>query len=678
MIVNKFSHSDVIIRVPKQPLMPKIQNQSTTPVLPEGNSPAWYWALGILAAICLAAYSNSFYAGFHLDDKGSILNNVVIHRIDIKRIWDFFPKRFIPHVSFALNYQWNAHQLFGYHAINLIIHWLSSVAAWQLTRLTFRTPALINHPLRGHADTIALFSAAIFAAHPLQTQSVTYIVQRMTSMAGLFYLSTLCCYAKAKLDKRPVFFAGAILAMIAGFLTKQNTYTLPFAIILYDSVFFEAKISTIFKKTVSYIPWFVPLMLTYFTLYHGEILSGESTYITKTGAFTLSRSEYFLTQLNVIRTYLRLCFFPVNQNADYDYPVSHSLLEIPTLVSFIMHMAIVASSFLVIRKQPLIAFGILWFYLTLSLESSFIPISDVIFEHRLYLPIYGFSLVAISLLYLFLGQYRQLVTACIIVIFMFCFMTFMRNRVWENELTLWQDVVQKSPRKARALVSLGSAYGRMGQTQKTLELHQKAVEVQPDDFVPYNALGTTYHLMGKYDKALDQYQKAIALYPDYIEAHFNMGVTYLKQEQYDSAITHFQKVIAVNPHYLSAYQELGVAYGLKEEYDLAIEILKKALAVDPDFHEAVMNLALAYIKKGDVENAQLQIAELRRLKQSETADRLEKNIHKIGKTTTAFPAELVETSVTYFNKDGKFIQEEKVPNAQTTRSATKPKATTDR
>src|SRR3989338_3710123 len=127
------------MRVPKRALTSKTAAVLSSPALQGGNLPAGYWASGILATICLAAYSNSFHAGFHLDDFDNILNNFVVHRIDIKRILHFFPERFIPYLSFSLNFKWSHLQPSGYHVINLAIHWLSSVVAWQLTRLTFRT-----------------------------------------------------------------------------------------------------------------------------------------------------------------------------------------------------------------------------------------------------------------------------------------------------------------------------------------------------------------------------------------------------------------------------------------------------------------------------------------------------------------------------------------------------------
>jgi hypothetical protein len=278
--------------------------------------------------------------------------------------------------------------------------------------LSFKTPYLKGSKISHYAASLSLASGLIFVAHPIQTQAVTYIVQRFTSLATLFYLLSLVLFIKARLynleEKRFYapshlgYYVGSLLAAFLAMKTKEMTITLPAIILLYEFCFFSPSLKELTKK----LPYLTPLLLTFFIIpfsSYGLTLFGISggTFIGIAevgdiiGAATqettaISRTDYLFTQFNVIVTYIRLLFFPVNQNLDYDYPISHTLFEFPTLFSLLFLISIVIFGVWMFKKSRLISFGIFWFFITLSVESSIIPIRDVIFEHRVYLPSVGF------------------------------------------------------------------------------------------------------------------------------------------------------------------------------------------------------------------------------------------------------------------------------------------------
>ena len=145
-------------------------------------------------------YSNTFFSSFHFDDIASIVENFAIrHILNLQAIWNFWPTRFITYLSVALNYHFHQLNVLGYHLFNLTVHLGSAILVWWFMLLTFSTPVMKDEKIAKHANLIALFASLVFLTHPIQTQAVTYIIQRATSLATLFYLASLCFYVKSRL-----------------------------------------------------------------------------------------------------------------------------------------------------------------------------------------------------------------------------------------------------------------------------------------------------------------------------------------------------------------------------------------------------------------------------------------------------------------------------------------------
>ena len=358
----------------------------------------------IICSLGIITYSNTFHSPFHFDDEPYIVNNFSIRNIsNLHNIWNFFPSRFITILTLALNYHFSQLNVFSYHISNLAIHLGAAILVWWLVILIFSTPIMKKGTLSKYANPIALFIALIFVSHPIQTESVTYIWQRTTSLTGFFYLFSLCFYIKSRLlkidnntaSKWGLFYAISYIFCILIMFTKENAATLPLIIILCEFCFFNINRYSDWKYALYFL---ITLLIVPVILFS-----------TRTNSFIAiqrlidkplnNAGSYFLTQFRVIVTYIRLLFLPLNQNLDYDYPIAKGLMDITTLGSLSILITIIISAVKLLPRYRILSFGIFWFFITLLPESSIMPLDDVIFEHRLYLPMVGYSLFIVAGLY---------------------------------------------------------------------------------------------------------------------------------------------------------------------------------------------------------------------------------------------------------------------------------------
>jgi len=393
-------------------------------------------------------YKYSFHAPFQLDDYIRIVDNSLIKFIkNVDYIWRYDPSRFIPNLSFALNYHFFKLETFSYHVVNFSIHLITSFLVFIFARLVF---GLFNVE---KSEKIALLSAMIFLVHPIQTSAVTYIVQRSTLMAGMFYISALLFYVKHRISDKRVFYALSLISVVLGSFCKPIIVTLPLAILL-SEVCLITKSFKIKKKTIlSILPYFVlslivPILLN---LWRYKAISFEKMMRLTMETRSIGRMEYLFTQFNVLVTYLKLLFFPVNQCLDYDYPIAQGFFEFPTMLSFALLLSMFLLGVVLYRRNKILSFAIFWFFITLSSESTIIPIADVIFEHRLYIPMIGFSLF----LPCFLGQVirnkRNFAIAVVLIVLSFSMLSLQRNYVWSDRVLFLTDLAKKSPNKVRVI-----------------------------------------------------------------------------------------------------------------------------------------------------------------------------------------------------------------------------------
>ena len=531
-------------------------------------NPACHLLLAITLGII--GYSNTLNAPFQLDDLDNIVNNPIIKNLDYystpskakiyNRVLTEYPlliNRYVGSLSFALNYRIHGLDVTGYHVINLLIHLTNTFLAYWLITLILITLASGTGrdkplPLK-QIRIIAFFSTLLFATHPIQTQAVTYIVQRFASLATMFYLLSMVMYARARLrtnsytgvnhgkkigTKGIVYYLISLFSAVLAMKTKEIAFTLPVMIILYEFIF----IKDVFKKRVVYL---TPFVLTMFiipsTLIYIVGLGGVTGEVTKLTT-DISRIDYFYTEARVIITYIRLIFLPVNQNLDYDYQIYHSIFNNEVILSLV---AISTICFTVIylfwrcRKDfPLIRvilFATAWYFVTISIESSVIPIPDVIFEHRMYLPSLGIFLLISITLTMVTEKYKPIWSdkitflSVIVIASILTGITYSRNNVWNDEIMLWQDIVKKSPGKARGHYNLALEYVERGLLDESVKELRSAIKINPINTAAHYNLGCIYYNQGLIDESIESFKNAIKIDPSYANAHYNLGGAYLKK-----------------------------------------------------------------------------------------------------------------------------------------------------
>jgi tetratricopeptide (TPR) repeat protein len=432
---------------------------------------------------------------------------------------------------------------------------------------------------------------------------------------------------------------------------KEFVVTLPLILTLYDFYFLDALAEPWWKRCSRIVPFFaialiVPLLLlrtpreavdvaniadSHF-IQEGDLQRvGSHIDITKANG-AMGRKEYFLTELNVVCTYVRLLFLPVNQNFDYDYPISH-IMDGKTLMSGAFLLCLLVLAAVMYKSYRIISFSILWFFIALSVESSFIPIGHVIAEYRLYLASVGFVFLATNLIYMRKADQKQLNIIAAVILVGFSMMTYQRNKVWRGEFTLWNDAVQKSPHKARPYNNRGVIFSEQGNFTQAISDYTKAIEIDPNfadayinrglvyynqknfpqgisDFTKaietdtnyaeaYYGRGLVYEVQNNFAQAVADFTQAIEISPNYALAHYDRGRTYYLQNNFIQAISDFTKVIETNPHNATAYYFRGLAYEAQNNFARAIPDYTKAIEINPNYAEACYNRGLAYAQQGE-------------------------------------------------------------------------------
>jgi tetratricopeptide (TPR) repeat protein len=408
------------------------------------------------------------------------------------------------------------------------------------------------------------------------------------------------------------FYLASIVSAILAMKTKENAFTLPLSIALYEFTFFEGKVG----RRLSYlVPFFLTLLIIPLGMIDigrpvGELI-GDVSLATKSQT-EMSRWDYLLTQFRVIVTYIRLIFLPMGQNLDYDYPIYHSLLNAEVFMSFLFLLSLIGFGIIMLYRSKdkgelrLAAFGALWFFITLMVESSLIPIVDVIFEQRVYLPSVGaFSAITVSAFFLIKRQRRQQKLATVLVAFILIVLscaTYARNIVWQSEISLWEDNALKSPSKFRVIVNLADAYVKNSRLTESIDALDKALMMpegmKPESAEAYNILGVAFLKLQEYGKANRAFLKAITLNPGHPNTYSSLAALYGELGDFVSAAKASKKAIELNPYDKTAYNNLGLAYASTGQHLKAIAMYKKSIGINPYYAEARYNLALSYLAIG--------------------------------------------------------------------------------
>jgi len=567
-----------------------------------------------LALLSILAYSNTFGSPFVFDDHVNILLNPAIKLSalsleSIRNVSLLSPNknRLLPNLSFALNYYVDGFNVFGFHLINISIHIATAFTFFLLAANTLQLARV-----GGRAKEIAFAAALLWAVHPLQTNGVTYIVQRMTSMATLFFLLSLLCYIKARIQdhkdiKKVLLFAASFFFGIMALLSKENSGMLPVMIVGYE-LFFLRGFGTGGKDRKKIFLLYAAGLLLFIIisfLFLGDrplehIFSGY-------GARDFTPGQRLLTETRIVFHYLTLLILPLPSrlNLAYDFPLSTGLLSpSQTLLAILGLIAMVTLIFHLYRRDRLTAFAIFWFLGNLLIESTLIPL-ELIFEHRMYMPSMFLILAAMAWCYrLALNKTYKARVPVIAIVLIFSFFTWQRNNAWHNEIRLWTDVVNKSPQLARAYVNLGKAYeiqNEHGQAEKIL---LQAIKLDPKEGAAFVNLGRVYERQNRLDEALLTLQKGLgAEKPKTAQLYNNMAVVYIRMKQYGNAVQAAKQAQRSNPYMADAYINEAIALGNMGLHEQAKDLFLKASSLDPGNGEPLIRLGIAYENLGDLDKA---------------------------------------------------------------------------
>ncbi len=612
------------------------------------------YLLLLLMAICtFFVYTSSIKGPFVFDDVVNIQDNphIRLNEITLNDIVNAGFKspcshRPVANMSFALNYYFNRYDTEGYHVINILIHILAGIALFYLIKVTLALLSAQNLkfrfktniiPDRANAEThtfanlsvsassglfsptsdeilfISFFTAFIWLVHPLQTQTVSYIVQRMNGMAAMFYILSLLLYVKARLsnsrEKKMASFLGCIISGVLSLGSKEIAATLPVFIFFYEWYFLQDLNMKWLKRNSIYLIGSISIIgfiALYFLGAH-PIKNIISTYNAR--EFTLS--QRVLTEFRVVIYYISLIFFPhpMRLNLLHDFPISHSFIHpITTLVSFVAILGLAGAAIFFAKKERLLSFCILWFLGNLLIESSVIG-AEIIFEHRLYLPSMFMILIFVCLVYRLANSKKTGGILLFAVVLILSFWTYQRNIVWGNDIILWKDCVKKSPYKPRQHYNLGVVLARNGNLDQAIEHYRTALKLKPDYSAAYYNLGNALARKGDAESAIYNYRKALKSDPGLFKSYYNIARILSNQGKTDGAIYNYQKALTINSRTPQTLYNLSWIYATSEQRKYrngikAVKLAEKLCLLTGNRQPLALDaLAAAYAETGNFNKA---------------------------------------------------------------------------
>jgi len=555
----------------------------------------------LISLLGVLFFSNHLNNPFQFDSVAYIVNNANLKNPETLLSFEFWKKEFLARgllrISLALNAYLDGFRPFGYHIFNLAFHILNALLLFfvlekSLRRFGMEAVGWGSERIR----SVSFFSAVFFLCHPIQTESVIYIMSRSEVIASTFYLAGFLLFQQL-LERSStshlqygLYFLSIFLIALVGFSVKQIVATLPAIMILYYlcSCPDHSPALQFLKKwrwAITGIIAGVAGFLFYKLLTDETFLIGPSRPEEMVG-----RAKYMLSQPSVIVFYyLKMLLFPMNLNIDPDIAVVTSLLS----WNFLLPMFCIAFLLLCslkVFKTRFVFFFLCWFFIILSPSSSIVTLHDLAAEHRTYLASAGiFILFACGVAEVTCrwGETRPLNITLIFCVFALGIMTMKRNAVWQSELSLWQDTHQKSPHKLRPLINLARAHSLEGNSEKAIQYYQESLVKGPGVFATNYNLGALYLEKGLVTDALRHFQLASRIEPEIPEPFAKLGEIYLWQKNFKLADSYFKRAVELNPRSSKVFKNLGVVnfYHLNRPKQ-GLAYFTRSLNLDPGQPEA--------------------------------------------------------------------------------------------
>ena len=546
----------------------------------EAGSPKriwWPWAAALAGLfLALEVYGPSLNGAFVLDDRYLQFMDPDIARAPFQS-WVLGLR---PLLSFTywLNFQSSGTESYAYHLTNVLLHFLGSIVVGLVAAKLLSLAGTTGR----ERSVLSVIAGGLFLLHPMQTESVAYVASRSEVLSVLLYFSAFAVFLYRRTESITILRALSVAVLFAAAIsTKEHTLTLA-ALLLMADYFWGLggirKNGLLYGILAAAGAW-------------GAVVVWRVLKTATTAGFKvpgLTPATYFFTQCRVIWTYVRLFFLPFGQNVDPDVPVSASLLDHGAIAGLLALVALLAAAWIYRKRWPLAAFGVFMFVLLLTPTSSFVPISDVQAERRLYLPFLGLVLVCLEFLRRL--KWSQAAWAGIAALGVCSVLTYQRSQVWANPVALWQDAAAKSPKKWRPRFQLAYAYYESGDFPRAADAYEAASRLEPPGFNLLVDWALALDAQGKPQEALMKLKQASTLERS---AHVQalIGMVYAKQSKWQEALAALEQAERINPRFDVTYLYRGNIYEAAGDKAAAAAQYQRALALNPVNEAARVALA---------------------------------------------------------------------------------------
>ena len=547
---------------------------------PEARSKFWIYCLGIAAGLFAAfqAYAPALNGPFLFDDLFLPMSAPDAARLPL---WGWvYGVRPLLMLTYWANYQLSGLDTASYHAWNVIFHFGNALLVYFIVRKLLQ--------LSGGPQKLALFAGGLFLLHPAQTESVAYIAGRSDCLSSLFALAAfaLFLYRRSPAATWPVAL-GVMALFAAAVATKENTVVLP-AVFLLTDYFWNPGYT--FEGIRRNWRLYVPIAgVGAIGIVRVIGVLGRS-YSAGFGMKDLPWYAYLFTQFRVFFDYLRLFVFPSGQTVDYDYPISHSILDHESILALIGILALAGAAVYYRKRYPLACFGFFAFAILLAPTSSVVPIQDPISERRLYLPMLGLLLVLMDAIMELLHRVKigqtALAAGLSAVLVISAGLTYRRNLVWSGAIPLWENAVKESPAKWRTHFQLGHAYFSANLCEQAGDQYRLASKLDKPDFRLLVDWALADNCLGKSDDAIAKLKQAAGLERS-AHVYSQPGMMYAKTGRTQEALQALDTAQSIDPRFETTYIYRGQIYMGANDLKMAAEQFRLALGINPGNTQAL-------------------------------------------------------------------------------------------
>ncbi|MBI5769746.1 MAG: tetratricopeptide repeat protein [Verrucomicrobia bacterium] len=556
-----------------------------------------WFAAGVVGLVC-AAYANSLGGPFVFDDTHAILDNPTIRSLSWPALAP--PRgggltvegRPVLNLTLALNYALSGTRVWSYHLVNLVIHAGAALALFGVIRRTL----VRLEKFSVSAAPLAFLAAGLWALHPLQTESVTYVVQRTESLMGLLFLTTLyCALRQAGEPHRRRWTVFAVASCWLGMATKEVMVAAPLLVLLYDRTFLAGTFREAWRLRARL---HLGLALSWLLLGFLVVTTGDRGG-TIGAAAGVSPWDYLLSQSRAIMHYLRLTVWPDPLVFDYGPDFVSFARALPFAVA---DVGLVVLTAVALRRRPALGFVGAWFFVILAPTSSFVGgTRQMLAEHRMYLSLAAPLVLAVVGLHRWLGRRSWVLWG--VAAAALGTVTVARNRDYRSELAIFGDTVAKRPGNAYARNNYGSALVAAGRHAESAEQFATAARLLPTFAQAHNNLSGALYRLGRPADCLEHAATAVRLQPNYPEAHANLGTARLRLGDPAAAIPHFQTALRLKPDYADALGNLGAAYLQAGRPAEAAAQYLALVRLAPERSDAHYSLGVVRQQSGDLASA---------------------------------------------------------------------------